>query len=111
DVGSSGLLNPPSLSTGTVSGGGWVFVDSDGVFNNLAGSTLDIQNNDHGFARYNGVGTAAFNNAGMLRRSPATSQAVFLGVSFANTGQVQVQSGTLNFAGGFTQTAGSTILS
>jgi hypothetical protein len=69
---------------------------------NLAGATFDIQN-DQTLSQY---GAGFFNNAGMVRKSagPGTNN---VNVIFNNTGTVDVQTGTLNFDGGYDLTGGT----
>src|SRR5262249_41209995 len=75
-------------------------------FNNQLGGVLDLQT-DQSFALQSG--TPAFNNAGTLKKSGGAGATGF-SVALNNSGTVQALSGTLNFVGTFTQTAGNTFL-
>jgi RHS repeat-associated protein len=85
------------------------------TFDNLAGATFTIAG-DVPLVAY-GTAPVAFNNAGTLIRTggTATGAASFSGIALNNTGSVQVQSGTLDLAGGgdstgsFTLAAGATL--
>ncbi len=54
-------------------------------------------------------GTALVCNAGLFRKAAGNAQSSLSG-AFANTGSVELQSGTLNFSGTYIQTAGATTL-
>jgi hypothetical protein len=83
---------------------------NDGATLNIAsGSTFDIQGSPGGLQHFGSP--AAINNAGTFQRSVQSSTVtVPSGLVFSNTGTVQSLSGTLSFAGGYTQTAGVTRL-
>ena len=83
---------------------------SDGaVFNNLAGATFDVQSNSVFGDAISTGGT--FDNAGTFRKSAGAGTTTFDNlVTFSNTGTVEVQTGSVNFLGGFTQTSGTTSL-
>ncbi len=51
--------------------------------------------------------TPAFTNAGTFRKSGGTGSTTLSGVPFSNSGTVDVQSGTVAFPGGYTQTGGA----
>ena len=77
------------------------------MFNNTNTGTIDITSDaTGGFVIDN---DATLNNAGTLRRSTGTGTAT-LSLFVANTGTVEVQTGTLQLINGYTQAAGSTIL-
>jgi hypothetical protein len=84
---------------------------------NAAGALFDTQGDGAFNATATFVATLfsetyAFSNAGVFRKSAGTGNTTFgLCTMFTNTGTVEVQSGTLNFAAGYTQTSGITILS
>jgi len=80
-----------------------------GVFNNLAGAVFDVQVDELMAGTFGGGPIAEFNNAGTLRKSAGVGVSV-IQMALNNTGTVEVQSGTLAFFSGYTQTAGSTIL-
>ena len=83
------------------------------TINNLVGGVFDVQENNsltYGTETANDVET--FNNAGTFRKSNGSgTTTVAWPWNFSNTGIVQVQSGTLSFAGAFsnsgTASAGS----
>ena len=74
-----------------------------GTIQNDSGGTFDFQT-----ASYigNGTGTNTFVNAGMLEQT-VTTGTTDIEVALANTGAVSVQTGTLEFDGGGTSTAGT----
>ena len=106
------LRNQTINNAGTVvwTGAGMLF-GSSGVFNNQAGGVFEIQS-DSTFLWWDRLayGWPTFNNAGILRKSEGTGTTTFDSVTFNNTGTVEVQSGTLAFQGGYTQTDGATML-
>ena len=85
---------------------GTVFFLQSGTFNNQAGGVFDIRA-DRGI-NSNG-GTNLFANAGVVRKSAGTGVST-VGIPFNNTGTVEMQTGTLDFGGTYTQTAGATLL-
>jgi hypothetical protein len=76
--------------TGNLSGG------NDALFNNLAGAVFDAQSEAAVL-----TGNILFINAGTFQKS-AGSGTTSINVLFSNTGTVDVESGTLKFAGTFT---------
>ena len=95
---------------------GGIFAGEGAVINNLAGATFNAESEaDLGYSS----GTqATFHNAGTFRKS-GTAESSHLdsymggtGIDavFNNSGTVEVFAGTLNFSGGFTQTAGVTLI-
>ncbi len=94
--------------TATFSAVGYFYLANGGLFDNKVGAAFDAQS-DYG-AYPSGSPSGTFTNAGTFTRS--TSAGIFtFNAPFTNTGTVDVQSGTLNFSGTFTQTAGATHLS
>ncbi|HJT36519.1 MAG TPA: hypothetical protein VJ783_31135, partial [Pirellulales bacterium] len=93
-----------NFGSATFTGARWDW-NAGGVFNNESGATFDMQSD----ASYNVFGTSAFNNAGTFTKSIGTAT-TGIGPAFSNTGTVDVKTGTLSLEGGFTQTAGETIL-
>ncbi|HAO77802.1 MAG TPA: hypothetical protein DCQ92_02280 [Verrucomicrobia subdivision 3 bacterium] len=77
--------------------------------NNLAGALFDVQGNG-GFdiGSYYGI-PFVFTNAGILRKTGGAGTTSFSGITFNNTGTVDIQSGTVSFNNGFTQTAAGTL--
>ena len=75
----------------------------NGTIENDKGATFDFETAS---TIYNETGTNAFVNAGTLEQTvfPGTTN---IEVTFTNTGTVSVQSGTLEFSGGGTSTAGT----
>jgi len=71
------------------------------VFNNLASGRFEAQNN----ASITGAGT--INNNGTFIKSASTGTTSINGVSFNNTGTVEVRTGTLQFASGTSTNSGS----
>ena len=77
-------------------------------FDNLAGGTFDIQNDQ--FLSFNlGGSQSVFNNEGLFKKSGGGGTST-ISVRFNNTGTVEAPLGTLSFTGGFVQTAGVTRL-
>ena len=76
--------------------GGGSFSQNDGsVFDNQAGATFTIENDDD----WNGDGSAVFDNAGTLTKSAITVATTFQ-VPLNNENSVQVQHGTLSLQAG-----------
>ena len=75
---------------------------------NAAGALFDVQNT----ASVTGsIAPGVFENAGTFRKSVSVGSTFFSSLNpFLNSGDVEILSGVLNCAGGFTQTAGSTTL-
>jgi hypothetical protein len=109
---SGSLLNLSGASTKTLAGrtlnhGGtctWTgtgnFSFSSGAFNNQPGALFDVQN-DRTISDPDGTTSpATFHNAGTFRKSVATGATSFSNVAFHNAGLLELQSGTLNLAGG-----------
>ncbi len=74
------------------------------IFNNQAGATFDTDFNGNFAFNQGGVRTQ-FNNAGTFTKSGGTGTTTF-STALNNSGTVNVDSGTLAFNGGYTQTAG-----
>jgi uncharacterized repeat protein (TIGR01451 family) len=70
------------------------------------GGLFDIQSDT---AIASGVGTNTVTNSGTFKKTVATGPTSF-GPAFTNSNTVSLISGTIDFTGGFTQTAGSTVL-
>src|ERR1019366_5694261 len=89
------LINAGALTWG---GSGNNLFFSNGTLTNLATGTITITAD---VSTSNGGGANLFGNAGLLRKTGgAGTTAMVSGIPFVNTGDVQVQSGTLNVAGG-----------
>ena len=78
------------------------------TFNNLAGGVCNVTGEGN-FSQFNAA-AHVFNNAGTFHKSGADSTTTFSGVTFTNTGTVEIQSGTLQCDSGFTQSSGRTTL-
>jgi hypothetical protein len=91
------LINAGTLTWG---GSGGNLYLSGGVLTNLASGTITIS------ADVSSPGGGTIGNAGLLRKT-GTPGATTLNATFVNTGDVQVQSGTLNLAGGELDRAGN----
>src|SRR5262249_46576957 len=104
-------------------------INDGAVFNNLAAGVFEVHNNQ--FLQSTLIGTpGSFVNAGIFRKSAAaTGTTDIAGLSFSNTGTLEVQGGRLDFSdelnsagsvpvqagtlgvpGGYRQSAGSTIV-
>jgi hypothetical protein len=88
---------------------GWSWTSYNGAWlENQSGGLIDIQADGN---LYTGEGLATFNNAGIFRKSGGTGKLTFnSGFAFANQGSLEALSGTIKFAGPFTQSAGATLL-
>ncbi|HEV7571716.1 MAG TPA: LamG-like jellyroll fold domain-containing protein [Thermoanaerobaculia bacterium] len=97
-----GTLN----NDGTIhwSGGNNLSVYNSGVINNHASGLFNIKNDQIVYFHCCTPGQA-FNNAGTLRKSIATSTTTIQSNGLTNSGTVDVQSGTLNLTSGGTSTA------
>jgi len=87
------LINAGALTWG---GSGQNLVVSSGTLTNLAAGTITITTD---ISAGNGGGLNSFGNAGLWRKTGGTGTTT-LSVPFANNGDVQVQSGTLDLAAG-----------
>lgn len=101
----SGTLTNAGLLTWTNTGN--FEVDAGARLVNLAGGIVDIQNDQSLFLTYNPA--SSIQNAGLWRKS-AGSGITTISVAFTNTGTVEAQSGMLNYASAYLQTAGLTLL-
>jgi hypothetical protein len=88
-------------------GAGYLNVSGYGVFNNLAGATFDVQTD--GYISGNGYSASAFNNAGTFRKTAGTGTTTINGPPLNNSGIVEVQTGTLNVSGAFSNFSGTTL--
>jgi hypothetical protein len=86
-----------NAGTATWTGTGDIVASQDVVFNNLAGAVFDIRNNQ---SFTDTSGSSEFNNAGTFRKS-AGGGVTTIGLFFNNTGTVDIQSGTVDFIGGY----------
>ena len=103
------VLNAPTavfLNTRTLENGGttlWIgagtfIMNSGAVLTNRAGALVDVQN---AAAFVANVGSSRIENAGTFRKSGSTgTTTVPSGVSFNNSGTVEIQTGTLSLGGG-----------
>jgi hypothetical protein len=94
------LINAGAL---TWSGSGANLYINGGTLTNLATGTITIS------ADVSSATSGTIGNAGLLRKTGATGTTT-LNAAFVNTGDVQVQSGTLSFGNAFIQNAGQTVL-
>jgi hypothetical protein len=76
--------------------GGTIGTGDNAVINNQAGATFDVQT-DNAIGNNFGGGAAAFNNAGLLKKSAGPGTAQFAYMLLNNSGTVDGQSGTLEF--------------
>ncbi len=96
-------------STATLSNFAEVFFQNGAVFNNNGTLLASANNGSDGFFDNGGGGT--FNNTGTFTRDTAgTVFTIGPNIVFNNSGTVNVQSGTVGFDGGYTQTAGTLVL-
>ncbi len=96
----AGVLN----NGGTVVQNGGLFLNGSTI-NNLAGGTYDFQNGTIN----SDYGTGVFNNASLLESINANGNSS-LAIPFDNTGNVQIDAGTLIFSDAYLQASGGTIL-
>ena len=104
-------LNRVLQNDGTATWTAGLLQMSGGTFNNHGSFTA---NSSAALDCYGTGGVNAFNNAGTFTKQGAGVTRFYFyinGVPFHNTGAVDVQGGTLTFDAGFSQTAGSTMLS
>src|SRR5262249_2166448 len=95
---SSGTLNLAGTTTWKDSGD----FNNSGTLNNLAGATFTIQNGQT-------LGGGKFNNFGtLIKTGTGTTTSVSVFAPFINTGTIDAQSGTFDFAGDLVQNAGTT---
>ncbi|MEO8427051.1 MAG: putative Ig domain-containing protein, partial [Verrucomicrobiota bacterium] len=95
-----------NAAAATWSGGG-IYLASGAVLSNAATGTFDCEYD--GGMIFGGGSAPAVANAGLFRKS-AGAGGTAIGIAFNNTGTVEVRSGSLDFNGGFVQTAGLTLL-
>lgn len=93
-----------NAGTATWTGLGDFALGNGAVFNNLAGATLETQT-DVTLSTFGSSPT--FNNQGMFRKS-AGAGTTTTAVRFTNTGTVDVETGTLDFTGAFTNFSADT---
>jgi hypothetical protein len=99
-----------NAGTATWTGTGNIGMNNDAVWNNLAGSVLDAQND-----ATIGGGSATFNNAGTFQKSAGTATTT-LSAYLNNSGTVDAASGTISLPGGgfntgtYTVEAGAALL-
>jgi hypothetical protein len=93
------LINAGALTWSGSGGNLWI----SGTLTNLAAGTITIT------ADVSSAASGTIGNAGLLRKTGATGTTT-LNAAFVNTGDVQVQSGTLSFGSTFIQNAGQTVL-
>jgi hypothetical protein len=108
-------LNNNGTATFTGNNANVIGSGNGAIINNPAGSTFNLQ----GDVQYLwGCGicgaVSSFNNAGTFKKTAGTGAAIFSGVTFNNTGTVEVQTGALKVGAGthtgsFTGSAGTTI--
>jgi hypothetical protein len=90
-----------NAGTATWTGTGDIVASQNVVFNNLASAVFDIQNNQSLILPAGEPpGSSVFNNAGTFRKSMGGGTTT-IGVFFNNTGTVDIQSGTVDFTGGY----------
>ncbi|MGA2557952.1 MAG: hypothetical protein ABSG04_16905, partial [Verrucomicrobiota bacterium] len=94
------LINAGAL---TWSGSGANLYINGGTLTNLAAGTITIT------ADVSSATSGTIGNAGLLRKTGASGTTT-LNAAFVNTGDVQVQSGTVSFGSVFIQNAGQTVL-
>jgi hypothetical protein len=87
------------------SGTGTLALAAGAILTNRPGGLFQVQNDKNVSSSF---GANRFDNAGTFRKSGGTGTTTF-GVNFNNYGAVEIQSGTLNLAGGATQSASSSI--
>ncbi|MBO1048263.1 MAG: hypothetical protein HEQ10_11150 [Dolichospermum sp. DEX182a] len=110
DWGSNLIIDGTTLETSgaTVLTGSATFYAYNGaIWNNTSTGTIDLQK-DSIFSQQSG-NQSIFNNAGTFTKSNGTTFADFAGFVFNNTGTVKVKAGTLNLAGGGTNTGSFSI--
>jgi hypothetical protein len=108
-ISNSVVLSGATLSNGGSAiwtGPGFTTLANGAVFNNMAGSTCDVQG-DRTFRAGSGV-APSFINAGTFIRSTSGGTAI-IALSFTNNGTVLVQAGTLFLSGPFTNFSGTTL--
>ncbi len=88
------LINAGPL---TWSGSGLNFTFSSATLTNLATGTITITTD---VSTQNGGGVNTIGNAGLIRKTGGTGTTAFGNVALVNTGDVQIQSGTLNLGNG-----------
>ncbi|HEY3853394.1 MAG TPA: hypothetical protein VGO67_03260, partial [Verrucomicrobiae bacterium] len=94
------VLNGGLLANaGTLTWSSGTFGLENGTFTNQVGATFNITS-DVSFNNYGG--TSTFGNAGLVEKTGGTGTTAFSPATFINTGDVQVQSGTLNVNNGGT---------
>ena len=107
-INSNRTLNNTSTATWTSSAGLGIRTGTGSIINNSG--TWDAQTGDGAAIVNYYLGAApTFNNSGTFRKS-AGAGTTSVNIAFANTGTVDVQTGTLNVSGNYAQTAGITKL-
>ena len=106
----SGLLNGGQLiNLGTLAWSSGVYDGAGSVISNAPGATINLTGS--GSITLNEYGAPqTFYNAGQLNVSAGSGGTATVSDSFVNSGTVSVNSGTLDFQGIYSQTAGLTLL-
>ena len=101
----SGTVNQSGPGSGVWNGTGYLYMTNGAAFNNLAGSTINVQSPLNIVSSSPSTGTApVFTNAGTFRQTVTTSTTTFgtyygyTYVAFSNSGTVDIQTGTVNLA-------------
>jgi hypothetical protein len=84
----------------------YLLIYGAGVWNNLAGSTVDMQTD--GICYNDGTVGNAFNNAGTVKKSAGTATSE-IQVPFSNAGTLSAQTGKIYLSGGLTNLASGTL--
>ena len=114
----SGTVDNPAGQTTVINGTGGIIVDGGGTFSNEG--TVDDQvdltfSNASGISSFCGSPNGSFSNRGTFTKSGGAGATRFCPTAFNNSGQVNVNSGTLSLVGGqstggsFAVAAGSTL--
>ena len=113
-----GTVDNPAGQTTVINGTGGIIVDGGGTFSNEG--TVDDQvdltfSNASGISSFCGSPNGSFSNSGTFTKSGGAGATRFCPTAFNNSGQVNVNSGTLSLVGGqstvgsFAIAAGSTL--
>jgi len=111
----TGTVDELSAGMSVWTGTGPLYMTNGAAFNNVAGSTINVQSPLSILGTSQKSGTApAFSNAGTFRQTVTTGTTTFgaspsyaIPVAFSNSGTVDVETGTLSLQGGGTIGAGA----
>ncbi|MDP3147781.1 MAG: T9SS type A sorting domain-containing protein [Ignavibacteria bacterium] len=90
-------------------GSGHIYGGAGSIFDNLAGATFDIQNDAGVYYDGGGGNEITFNNTGTFKKSAGSGITALSGIILNNTGTMQIDLGTVNISGTFSNFSSNTL--